>query len=1684
MSINPLNSRLIPIRSSAFLFVAFIFLIGSFGMAQEIRTLNGSGTFTVPDKITSVDVTVWGGGGGGGYNPAENNRGAGGGGGGGFSQAINFDVTPFLGTVPFSVGLGGNGGSSSGAAAQNGGQSFFGSVIANGGFGVNPTNVTNLRLGAAGGNASGGTTNSTGGSGGSSGNSNNNNNTAGGGGGAAANISNGQNGSNNPSNTVGGAGGIGAGVGIFQSGSGGNGGNTGSSGVNGTAPGGGGGGEGGNGSNGGRGGDGRIIVSWNCFSDLTSAAGTDNQSVCINTPITNITYELRGAFGATITGLPDGLSFSYVAGDITISGVPTVAGVFNYTITPVDACADLSITGSITVSPNNTFGGITNEVFCEGESLPVGTVQPTSGATELGTPTGLPSGVNVELISNEIVFSGTPTEAGIFDYSIPLLGGCGNFEATGTLTINAIARIEDPVLDAQTSCEGVPFSPLSIRPGQGYTYQWFVNSVPSNTGGTLIDGATGFEFIPPNDVLGEFYYYVEVTSACSSSATSNVSGVITVVPAYTVTPGTLTVICINNPIPNITHITTEATGIGTPIGLPPGVNAVFDPATETITISGTPTFPGNFNYSIPLVGGCGVQTATGTIRVNAEPVVLGQFTPAQETCLGTPFPAIRVGSFPGLLYQWFVNTVPDNTTGTEIPGATSPTFTPPSNVVGTRYYYVRVRSVCVPGEVFSPISGPQTVNPLPVVSFVTQPSGPICVDEVVSYSTQPGQSNYVWSLPGVAGTDYVITAGGLNTDNTVSVRWLTPGNKVVSINYANASGCSAAAPVPSNPLTVRRNTFSPSIPLNPSVCVNTALAPVTINTTLATGIGTPSGLPPGVTASFSGNVITLSGTPTAPGIYNYSIPLTGGCGTVSATGTIEVTPVYQLITTTSVSASTVGGSARITIRGNTATLPNGVYTVQYLMGGDNPGGPFTTTVTVSNGRGVFNTVPINNAGATSLTIQSLRRQNDSCTIPISQNNLTFFGICAEPYEESGFFYVPAGITEITVRVWGGGGKGGNATTATAGGGGGGGGFSTITVPVSPGQILRVVVGAGGTATNPNGSPSLVTRNPTDDLATSIIFANGGSAGTIGGFGNGGTGNSLNGQNGLPNTGSTAGGNGGQGGGNGGLGGAGGTSTVPITAGTRPGGGGGGAVGNGNIGSNGGNGLVIISYSCPPISPTGCFEVIDDGSRTGNTIIRFTCEENEWLVPPGLTEFTAVAIGGGGGGGSGNGGTGSVAGGGGAGGLVSASFATANPAGMPDGTSFQINAGRGGAGAANANERGANGAVSTLSGILDGNPVSLSAPGGGGGGSFNASAGIRNGNNGASGGGGSYYRPTDSAGLPGVGQAGLGHSGAVGIRGNQASAGGGGGGANGIGLEGTANGNGNARGGAGGPGRLQTFFGFGISYGAGGGGIGGLSNDNTPGLGGQVQNSLNPSELIRIGGNGNVTGAGFEGTPATGSGGGAGNTGGGRGGSGVVYIIYQNFNILPVEYIFINAEYQAEGRMVDVTWATAKEWENSHFEVQRSYRNVNNWMAIGRVEGQGYSDGPVFYKFEDKELPLTGGRVFYRLKQVDFSGKFDYSKVLGVTVPSLQFTSGVWRAFPNPTDGTRLRVSLMDRTQYDGEELTFRLVHPFIFTQPKKVANELEMNAELDDLLKRMPKGVFVVEIQWGQKVEHIKVLRQ
>ena len=111
------------------------------------------------------------------------------------------------------------------------------------------------------------------------------------------------------------------------------------------------------------------------------------------------------------------------------------------------------------------------------------------------------------------------------------------------------------------------------------------------------------------------------------------------------------------------------------------------------------------------------------------------------------------------------------------------------------------------------------------------------------------------------------------------------------------------------------------------------------------------------------------------------------------------------------------------------------------------------------------------------------------------------------------------------------------------------------------------------------------------------------------------------------------------------------------------------------------------------------------------------------------------------------------------------------------------------------------------------------------------------------------------------------------------------------------------------------------------------------------------------------------------------------------------NALPVEFISFNA-YIAQG-YARLTWQTATEKNNKGFDIERS-TDGKSWETIGFVQGNGTTQEVQNYTYTD-EAPLAGTN-YYRLKQVDFDGKYEYSDIVNV---KLEIANNELEIFPNP-----------------------------------------------------------------------------
>jgi len=114
-------------------------------------------------------------------------------------------------------------------------------------------------------------------------------------------------------------------------------------------------------------------------------------------------------------------------------------------------------------------------------------------------------------------------------------------------------------------------------------------------------------------------------------------------------------------------------------------------------------------------------------------------------------------------------------------------------------------------------------------------------------------------------------------------------------------------------------------------------------------------------------------------------------------------------------------------------------------------------------------------------------------------------------------------------------------------------------------------------------------------------------------------------------------------------------------------------------------------------------------------------------------------------------------------------------------------------------------------------------------------------------------------------------------------------------------------------------------------------------------------------------------------------------------------IVPVELASFSASV-IQSRII-LKWTTASELNNSGFEIERSIDN-NIFVTIGFVEGNGTTTEPKFYSFEDLSPITENNTIYYRLKQVDFDGKFSYSKTINVEFNLLE-DFALKQNYPNP-----------------------------------------------------------------------------
>lgn len=183
--------------------------------------------------------------------------------------------------------------------------------------------------------------------------------------------------------------------------------------------------------------------------------------------------------------------------------------------------------------------------------------------------------------------------------------------------------------------------------------------------------------------------------------------------------------------------------------------------------------------------------------------------------------------------------------------------------------------------------------------------------------------------------------------------------------------------------------------------------------------------------------------------------------------------------------------------------------------------------------------------------------------------------------------------------------------------------------------------------------------------------------------------------------------------------------------------------------------------------------------------------------------------------------------------------------------------------------------------------------------------------------------------------------------------------------------------------------------------------------------------------------------------------------------------LPVQFKSFTAT--KGDKAINLKWATASESNNKGFEVQRSV-NGAKYQTVGFVKGNGNSSVVKTYSFVD--VTSTTGNLCYRLKQIDFDGASEYSKVACVNV-EVEKTTGVITT-PNPFNGS-LHIKYNSLTEGTANVQIIDMLgktHQNINMDVNKGETTLTIDTEA------LPVGIYFIRMTNGTEVTTQRIVKK
>jgi len=191
------------------------------------------------------------------------------------------------------------------------------------------------------------------------------------------------------------------------------------------------------------------------------------------------------------------------------------------------------------------------------------------------------------------------------------------------------------------------------------------------------------------------------------------------------------------------------------------------------------------------------------------------------------------------------------------------------------------------------------------------------------------------------------------------------------------------------------------------------------------------------------------------------------------------------------------------------------------------------------------------------------------------------------------------------------------------------------------------------------------------------------------------------------------------------------------------------------------------------------------------------------------------------------------------------------------------------------------------------------------------------------------------------------------------------------------------------------------------------------------------------------------------------------------------HIMPVELTSFSGYCENQG--VYLSWSTSTELNNNGFEIQRC-TDKNNWYTVGFVKGVGTTSEPQHYKFVNDVSHISSPNLYYRLKQMDFNGTFEYSNTLEVEI-NVPIKFSLEQNYPNPFNPST-KISWQSPV---GSWQTLK-VYDILGNEVATLVNEYRNpgNYEVDFQSsvgsRRLANGVYFYRLQVGDFIETKKMI--